>query len=247
MGLTGSVAKHPAQYSPEILAALADLIHPSEHIHDPFAGLGVRLGALCDRLGNGFTGTDIEDWPDKDPRVMLGDSTHFLTYPMRSFTVVTSPVYFGNRISSDYVEGPRETTKLNGRRSYGISLGRALDASNAARVCRPTQRDEYFALHREAAKNWGWRAIVNVDSPVEEEWVDLLAVAGYGSISTQRVTTRRYRVAGHGDQRADAEVIIDARRVRRHSVRLTSTRPTRTRPEADRSGSRGPPRGRGER
>jgi hypothetical protein len=219
VGLTGSVAKHPAQYSPEILAVLADLIHPGEHVHDPFAGLGVRLGALCDRLGVGFTGTDIEDWEGKDPRVVLGDSTHFLTYPMRSsFTVVTSPVYFGNRISSDYVEGPRETTKLNGRRSYGISLGRALDASNAARVCRPSQSDEYFKLHAEAAKYWGHRAIVNVDSPVEEEWIDLLAVAGYGSISTQPVVTRRYRVAGHGEQRPAAEVIIDARRVKR-SVR----------------------------
>lgn len=42
------VPVHPAQYSPEVIDVLRHLIAPGEHVHDPFAGTGLRLGALCD-------------------------------------------------------------------------------------------------------------------------------------------------------------------------------------------------------
>ena len=62
---------HPCQFSPEVLDVLAGLISPGEHVYDPFAGPGVRLGALCDELGATFSGGDIEEWedPPHDPRV----------------------------------------------------------------------------------------------------------------------------------------------------------------------------------
>jgi hypothetical protein len=50
-GLKGKVPLHPAEFSPEVIEALRDRISPSDRIHDPFAGRGVRLGKLCDEVG----------------------------------------------------------------------------------------------------------------------------------------------------------------------------------------------------
>ena len=74
--------RHNAQYSTEIIAALARFVPPIEgRIHDPFAGTGVRLGQLCDRLGLTFTGTEIEQSFIVDQRVAHDDSTVPATYP----------------------------------------------------------------------------------------------------------------------------------------------------------------------
>jgi hypothetical protein len=215
MALTGAVPAHPAPYSPEIVALLATLIHPGERVHDPFAGLGLRLGALCDQIGATFTGCDIEPWDGRDPRVQTADSTLPGSYPAGPFTVVTSPVYYGNRISSDYVNGPTPTTKQNGRRAYGISRGQALDPGNAARVCRPGQVMEYLALHSRAMECWSDRVLLNVDSPMGDDMVWLLGGHGYTIVAVHTVGTRRYRVgnAGEGaDVRASHEVVIEATR-----------------------------------
>ena len=69
-----NVPPHPAEFSPEVIDVLAELIRPGEHVHDPYGGRGLRLGALCDRLGAIFTATDIEEWPGSDPRVALGNA-----------------------------------------------------------------------------------------------------------------------------------------------------------------------------
>jgi hypothetical protein len=215
MALTGAVPTHPAQFSPEIVALLATLIYPGERVHDPFAGLGLRLGALCDQIGATFTGCDIEPWDGRDPRVQTADSTLPGSYPPEPFTIATSPVYFSNRISSDYVNGPTPTTKRNGRRAYGISRGQALDPGNAARVCRPGQLDEYLALHGAAMKCWSVRVLLNVDSPMEEPMTDLLLAHGYTIVGVHEVGTRRYRVGNAGagaDVRASHEVVIEATR-----------------------------------
>lgn len=216
MSLTGPVPTHPAQYSPEIIKIIGQLIRHGERIHDPFAGLGLRLGALCDRAGAIFTGGDIEDWEGRDPRVRVADATLFTSYPDPPFTIVTSPVYFGNRISSDYVDGPTPATKMSGRRAYGISRGMPLDPGNAARLCKPGQLGEYLELHGRAMVNWSIRVLLNVDSPMCDDMTDLLETFGYQIVCTHRVVTRRYRVgnAGEGaDRRADHEVVIEAERI----------------------------------
>lgn len=219
--LTGKVADHPAQFSPEVLDAIAPLIASTllspgaAHVHDPFAGLGLRLGALCDRLGITYSGADIEAWPSRDPRVMVSDSTIGVSYPPAPFVIVTSPVYFGNRISSDYVNGATPATKLAGRRAYGISLGRALDRANLARVCRPAHEAAYYARHGAAVRHWGARAVVNVDAPMAERWADLLAAHGYAVAEPIEVRTRRLGGVANADKRASHEVVLVAERAQR--------------------------------
>lgn len=207
-GLTGTVPAHPAQYSPEIIELLRGLIEPGERIVDPFAGLGLRLGALCDELDADFSGTDIETWPGADPRVEGGDARMPLCYPAAPFTVVTSPPYT-NRISTDYVNGPTETTKRAGRRAYGISLGRALSMPNLARVAKPDS-DEFYAGLGAAMDQWGDRVLLNVDLPMGGRAAALLTMRGYVIEHVHRVGTRRYKVVGHGDTRAPHEIVIEA-------------------------------------
>ena len=209
--LTGKTPAHPARWSREILERIAPtLAEIGRPVHDPFAGTGERLGKLCDSLGLAFTGTDIEAWPNTDPRVLVGeDSLDPTTYPTGRYLIVTSPVYFGNRISSDYVGGPLPTTKLAGRHSYGISLGRALEQRNLARLCLRTRRKEYDQAHTDIAKLWGDLAAVNVDGKARDQWRRILEGAGYEIADVLEVTTKRLGggLAG-ADKRAPHEVVL---------------------------------------
>lgn len=210
---TSTQAKpHPCQFSPEVLDILATLVRPGERVHDPFAGPGVRLGRLCDRLGAIFTGGDIEAWPGRDRRVVQADACDPLSYPVAPFTVVTSPTYVNKRCA-DYRNGPTPRTNLKGRRDYGISLGRALNPANLARFTgRPREAHRYWQAHAEAAKHWGDRVIVNVDGPISEPWQALLADQGYEVPSVVPAFTRRYGGLANADKRATYEVVIVALR-----------------------------------
>jgi hypothetical protein len=172
---------HPAQFSPEVLEVIEPLIQPREHIHDPLAGPGVRLGKLCDRLGNEFTGGDIELWlvPMHDHRVIQADARDPLSYPPRPFTTVTSPTYANTRFA-DYANGPTPNTKFRGRRDYALSLGHALHLDNLARYTgRSPRPSKYWEGHREIVKHWDERVLLNVDLPISERWQQLLTDAGY--------------------------------------------------------------------
>ena len=96
---------HCAKYSEAILDTFRPILEAEcPHAHDPFAGTGERLGALCDELGVPFSGTELEAPFIVDRRVLQGDSRHLYTYPypyhalprsvpQRPFWIVTSPVY----------------------------------------------------------------------------------------------------------------------------------------------------------
>lgn len=208
--------KHPCQFSKEVLDVIEPMIRPGEHVHDPFAGPGFRLAALCDKVGATFSGGELEDWPEgHDPRVVIGDAGNARfahSYPSRIFTIVTSPTY-QNKRCADYRNGPGPNTKVKGRRDYGISLGRALHPDNTARYTgRPKEEAKYWELHAEAVKHWPDRAIVNVDEPICERWIELLHDAGYPLCSVTRAYTQRYRGLDNAEKRAEFEVVIVAER-----------------------------------
>jgi hypothetical protein len=208
------VTRHPCQFSPEVLDVLAELIRAGEYVHDPFAGPGLRLSQLCDQLGAVFTGTDIETWPESDPRVAQADARDGISYPEGSFTVATSPVYLNKRCA-DYRNGPTPTTKTKGRRDYGIALGRALHVDNLARATgHPSRAARYWQGHGDAVKQWGERVIVNVDEPIAAGWQRLLIDHGYEIEQVIPAHTRRYGGLRNADKRADHEVVTVASRVR---------------------------------
>lgn len=217
MPFTGKLVDHPAQYSSQILEVVRPILAAwhsggGEVVCDPYAGLGTRLGALCDDVGLRFYGMDIEAWPTADERVIVADATEYGWYPNTRFAVVTSPPYFGNRISSDYVNGPLPTTKVAGRRSYGVSLGRPLHQRNLARVCKPKQQAAFYGGLTAAARIWPDLAVVNVDLPMRDATVDALKAAGLSLGYEIPVETQRYRGGAGSDKRAPHEVVLVANR-----------------------------------
>lgn len=204
---------HPSQYSAEVLAILADLI-PSGRVHDPFAGTGLRLGRLCDERGAIFSGSDIEDWPGHDPRMIVADARDAVSYPAEPFVVVTSPVY-GHKRLSDYPNGPTPTTKTKGRRDYGIALDRALHPDNLARTTGQAfgrNPAPYWEEHAAAVKHWGERVLLNVDQPIEAGWRRLLEEAGYRVVEVIPAYTRRNGGFIRPNKGAGFEVVVVAER-----------------------------------
>ena len=213
MALKGKLVLHPAEFSPEVIEAGRRLLPTYRDLipgglFDPYAGRGVRSGALADELGMTFRGIDIETWQDADPRVAQGDARDPLAYPAGDdWAVFTSPPYT-NRISTDYVSGPTPQTKTNGRRAYGVSLGRPLDPLNIARFAKPGSPTFYSAFGR-SMKNWaGQLALVNVDLPMAWLTREQMIAAGFDVVDVVEVQTRRYRGVTGSDKRAPHEVIL---------------------------------------
>jgi hypothetical protein len=232
---------HPAQFSPEVLTILEGLIRPGERIHDPFAGPGLRLGKLCDGLGAVCTGTDIEEWPNHDPRVKVGDARDPSSYPPEPFTVVTSPVYGNKRIGGDYSNGPTARTITAGRVAYGIALGRPLHHDNLARVSgQRFKRDPraYWEGHAEAVKRWRARVLLNVDQPLEAGWRALLDQAGCRIVEVIPAYTRRNGGFIKPHRGAGYEVVIVA--VRDDSDRASPDGPNERCWSGDIEDERGP-------
>lgn len=204
---------HPCQYSPEVLDILRTLVAPGDHVHDPFAGPGVRLGKLCDEIGATFSGGDIEEWPGRDYRVQVLNATWQGSYPpfqynIEDYLLVTSPVY-QNKRCADYANGPTPDTKTKGRRDYGIALGRALHPNNLARTTgRKNREEDYWYLHGLAVRWWPNRVIVNVDEPIHHRWLHLLIGRGYDIKEIIPAYTRRYGGLDNADKRAEHEVVI---------------------------------------
>ena len=159
--MPGRAIPHPCEFGVseiDVFRSFLDDWSPSRVV-DPFAGRGLKLGALCDELGIEFVGFDIEKYPDADPRVEHCDAR--LVRFDADDVVVTSPVFL-NRMSTDYVEGPKATTVLDRRRTYGTSVGQPLQAGNLARSARPGD-ESHLAASAEIVGRWPDRCIVHVN------------------------------------------------------------------------------------
>lgn len=218
-----TTAKHPVPYSPSIIEALRSLIPahvPDEYgIHDPFAGEGLRLGALCDDLGRVYTGTDLEAWKDADARVALGDATDPATYPEHAHAIVTSPTY-NNGVNDHFAPSAADTSR---RLTYRVAAGHALHDNNTGRWSgRSSKRGEamYWRLHEEALKCWPSIVLVNVkDSvragevyPLVEMWRTMLTGFGY-RIDTVDVGVDGWRYGSNAEARATEEAILIGKHV----------------------------------
>jgi hypothetical protein len=221
--------KHPAPFTESIIEALSEWIPvwvpEGNGIHDPFAGDGRRLGALCDRLGFTFTGTDLEDWRDSDERVIVGNSRHTATYPAGPHAIVTSPTY--NNGVNDHFK-PKDTSR---RLTYRVAAGHALHEDNTGRYSgRGSKRAEYdyWRISNDVVFCWPDLAIVNVkDStrngetyPLVQKWIDLLRHHGY-AVGRQDVACPGWRFGTNRRARSDTEAILlasrDVKQGRRHA------------------------------
>jgi hypothetical protein len=220
--------RHPCPFPAPVLAALAPLLSAlAAPVHDPFAGTGLRLGALCDRLGLEFTGTEIEPEFIVDPRVLEGDSTDPHTYPPPPYVIATSPVYPNGM--TDHFQARDESRRHTYRQYLAAITGedRPLHPHNMGRWgnrFRRSARSEatHFAIARRCVRHWPDRALVNVKDvvaasyhvPVVEIWASLLREAGYRIQAEHEVRTPGQRDGANGDLRAEHEAILVAVRKR---------------------------------
>lgn len=216
-----TVGKNPAPFSDSVIEALRVLIpkyvSQSYEIHDPFAGEGMKLGALCDRLGYRFTGIDLECWDESDPRVHLGDSTSPGTYPIVPYAVVCSPTY--NNGVNDHWNPKDKSTRL----TYRTRAGHDLHLNNTARWSgRRSKRGEenYWAITYAVVANWPNLVMVNLKNsirakeiyPLIDKWVDLLQSYKYEIVDVVFPACPGWRFGQNGSARMDAEIIIVAQR-----------------------------------
>lgn len=226
-----SARRHPAQFTPAIIGALSPLIDahapPGTTVCDPFAGAGLRLGALCDELGYTFVGLDLERWPDADPRVRRGDATNPRDYSVGRPLIVTSPTY-GNGLNDHHQ--PREDSR---RYTYRVALGEPLAENNSGRYgIRGGRRawHTYWRINRDAVHIWaaaGLTAIVNVKAFIHAGrvvdlpgmWEVLLIASGYRVASRVTVGTPGIRHGSNAEARIDHEVILLAEFADREVIR----------------------------
>lgn len=208
---------HPAQFHPNILAAIKPhLAELDGLIFDPFAGTGIRLGQMCDELGKPFKGIDIENWPDHDPRITIGDASNIESYPGVPFTVVTSPTY-PNGISDHFK--PSDKSK---RFTYRTALGQPLQENNTGRYSvrgGKKQMEKYWLICYDAIYNWVKKdanVFVNVKNfyhqgeivDLVHMWKNTLSAHGYLIDEVLEVECPGIRFGANSKARVDHESII---------------------------------------
>jgi tRNA G10 N-methylase Trm11 len=210
--------RHPARFTPAVLAAIAELIarHGSVTgmLLDPFAGTG-GIHDLSRWLPDLETvGVELEArWAAWHPRTIVADA-RALPFRAASLDVVaTSPAY-GNRMADSY-----DGRDGSDRRTYRIALGQALRAGNSGAL---RWGEEYRQLHRTA---WaeavrvlrpGGLFVLNVKDPpgpggvllpVTDWHLDALAALGLRLVERREVPVPGYRRGRGAERRARHEIV----------------------------------------
>jgi len=217
---------HPAKFSPQVLVCIKPLIlEIGLPVHDPFAGTGERLGALCDELGVVYTGSEIEPEYIKDDRVVGADSTRITSYPFHDHMIVTSPVYPNGM--TDHFHAQDDSKRHTYRQGLAAILGydRPLKLNNMGRYGNRYRRSlaselTHFGIAEDCVEHWPTHAIVNVKNVVASsytvdvigKWKDLLAKEGFRVSAEIEIATPGQRHGANGDLRADHEAVIVAAR-----------------------------------
>lgn len=217
---------HPCRWTPAILDAITPVIAElGLPVHDPFAGTGERLSALCDELGVRFTGTELEPEFAVDPRVAAGDSTMPLTYPSGPYVIVTSPAYPNGM--ADHFKASDNSRRHTYRQALATTIGqdRPLHPNNMGRYGNRHRRsqhveDTHFDLAARCVRWWPTHAVVNVKDveadtyrvAVVDRWHELLRDAGYQIDQVIQVPVNGQRHGANRSARADHEAVIVGRR-----------------------------------
>lgn len=174
-----AVADHPAEWSPEILAVISDLVPLYQRVLDPLAGTGWRLERALP--GRKLYGVELEpEWARGASWIVQGNAKK-LPFPDESFPwAVTSPVY-GNRMSDHHnaqerckackgegVVADAKCPKCEGRGkrsykrlTYTHRLGRPLHPDNTGKLGWLGKEGEKYRADHEAI----WAEVYRVLEP----------------------------------------------------------------------------------
>lgn len=189
-------------------------------VHDPFAGTGERLGALCDQLGLLFTGTEIEEPFIIDPRVQVGNSRLEDSYPEGRYCICSSPVYPNGMTDHFHAQDKSRRKTYRQARASITGEDQPLHPDNMGRH-GPRQgklgEERHWAIAWDATAWWPSRVLINIKDcildkeiyPAVEMWLDILTRRGY-HCTCHEVATPGMRFGANGKSRVDYEVIIEA-------------------------------------
>ena len=213
-------AKHPATYSPEVLAEIRRVL--TEHVPfgdavlDPFAGIG-KIHSL--RPAWETWGIELEpEWAyQSDHTICTSVMDAPQTFSMRFSAIATSCCY-ANRMADSH-----KAKDASKRITYTHTLGRALTDGNAGML---QWGPKYREFHAEA-----WAAVVpllapegifvlNISDhirkgkrmPVEAWHLETLMGLGLHLVEARRVGTRRQGFGANGKARVEGELVAVLRR-----------------------------------
>lgn len=209
--------KHPAKFSPSILAAIEPLLPASGWVLDPFAGTG-RIHEL-ETPPRYTVGVEIEpEWADMHEWTLVGNALD-LPFSNGMFdAIVTSPTY-GNRMADHH-----EAKDASRRMTYRHTLGRPLSDDNSGAM---QWGESYRSFHRDA---WdeadrvltpGGLFVLNIADHVRKSevqrvsrwhWEVLRYELGYRTEAVRRVRTPGMRFGQNGSARVGHEWIIAMRK-----------------------------------
>jgi SAM-dependent methyltransferase len=142
--------KHPAKFTPSILAAIEPLLPVEGVILDPFAGTG-----RVHEFGSSTLltlGVELEpEWAEMHPRTQVGNALNLPFLDGCVDAIVTSPTY-GNRMADHH-----EAKDASRRMTYRHTLGRPLSDDNSGAM---QWGPEYRQFHV-----WAWNEACRVLKP----------------------------------------------------------------------------------
>lgn len=173
-----AASAHPAPYSETILNRFRIILTGSDlPVHDPYAGEGARLGALCTELGIEFSGTEIEEAFIVDPRVAPGNATDPASYPSVPYRLVTSPVY-PNGVADHFTP--------TGRCSVCKGTGLTAPSLHAQGPCPSCDGEGRRQIDRNTYRQ-ALAKIVGHDDPLDEDNMGRWGYRSTGPTSTKRL------------------------------------------------------------
>jgi len=209
--------KHPAKFTPSILAAIEPLLPESGKVLDPFAGTG-RVHELETPARCTF-GIEIEpEWAAMHPRTYVGNALDLPFCDWWADAIVTSPTY-GNRMADHH-----EAKDGSRRMTYRHTLGRPLSADNSGQL---QWGREYQAFHRTAWSEAirvlvpGGLFVLNIADHVRKgevqrvslwHWQCLRYGLGLETVSVRKVRTPGMRFGQNGAARVGHEFVIAMRK-----------------------------------
>lgn len=174
---------HPAPFSAEIIDVLRTLIPRDQPVHDPFAGDGRRLAALCADLGVRFTGTELEAPFIRDDRVRPGNSLDASTYPRRpGFTIVTSPVYPNGVADHHHAQERCKRCEGTGRMKVHRIDAVVQEYETCDKCGGSGRRNHHRRTYRQARAS-----IVGRDEPLHQDNMGRWGYRGRGAMSDARI------------------------------------------------------------
>lgn len=213
--------KHPAPFSPEILAQVDRVLPSGSYVLDPFAGIGL-IHQLRPRVKT--IGIEIEpEWAAMSPFTFVGNALYLDDlFPAATFDAVATSVCYGNRMADSH-----DAKDESYRRTYKHVLGRDPHPDSAGTL---QWGDGYRGFHFLAWRQAEWvlkdggMLVLNVKDHVRDHEVQKVSAwhvrtlqnLGFYKVKHIKVPVRGFRQGENSEARVPYENVFVFIKARSH-------------------------------